>query len=95
MLRCLIRVRLHYPIRLADAQQGTALENCRSARYAACSLLQWPAAFHSSYIRFVCDCSLRRTHRATRFGAKCSKDRVPAICVTSPSTIRAAAVEVS
>jgi hypothetical protein len=44
---------------------------------------------------FVCNCSPKRTLRATHFGAKCSRDRVPAICVISPSITRAAAVEVS
>jgi len=46
-------------------------------------------------IRGVCDCSLKRTLRITRSGAKCSRDRVHVISVTSQSIIRAAAVEVS
>jgi hypothetical protein len=46
-------------------------------------------------IRGVCDCSLKRTLRLTRSGAKCSRDRVHVISVTSQSIIRAAAVEVS
>ena len=46
-------------------------------------------------IRVVCDCSLKRTLRVTRSGAKCSRDRGPVIYVTSQSIIRAAVVEVS
>ena len=46
-------------------------------------------------IRGVCDCSLKRTLRVIRSGAKCSRDRGHVTSVTSQSIIRAAAVEVS